>query len=74
MGEDAKNVDNSLIAAYEDEHGSAHESDEHADEPHVDGLNKKCVAPSTLAKGAKGNAKKRRTRTVVASDDDDSVD
>jgi hypothetical protein len=29
--EDAKDVDNSLIAAYEDEHGSAHESDELAD-------------------------------------------
>ena len=76
--EDAKNVDNSLIAAYEDDHGSAHESDELEEPcrpPGPAAPKDDSKRPAAPAKGKRQPARlKIKKRTLMESDHDSSED
>ena len=75
--EDAKNVDNSLIAAYEDDHGSAHESDELEEpcRPPGPAAAKDSKRPAAPAKRKRQPARlNKNKRTLMESDHDSSED
>ena len=75
--EDAKNVDNSLIAAYEDDHGSAHESDELEEpcRPPGPAAAKDSKRPAAPAKRKRQPARPNKNkRTLMESDHDSSED
>ena len=75
--EDAKDVDNSLIAAYEDDHGSAHESDELEEpcRPPGPAAAKDSKRPAAPAKRKRQPARLHKNkRTLMESDHDSSED
>ena len=75
--EDAKDIDNSLITAYEDTHGSAHESDELEEpcRPPGPAASKDSKRPAAPAKGKRQPARlKIKKRTLMESDHDSSED
>ena len=76
--EDAKDIDNSLITAYEEEHGSAHESDELEEPcrpPGPAAPKDHSKRPAAPAKGKRQPARlKKNKRTLMESDHDSSED
>ena len=73
--EDAKDIDNSLITAYEDTHGSAHESDELEEPCRPPAARKDSKRPAAPAKGKRQPARlNKNKRTLMESDHDSSED
>ena len=75
--EDAKDIDNSLITAYEEEHGSAHESDELEEpcRPPGPAAAKDSKRPAAPAKRKRQPARlNKNKRTLMESDHDSSED